>query len=346
MKKRQLEKSIDLRLNLKRFDGADSGTGIDENRTTDAGMSVEMKEFYSKVLIEEAGPNLIHNQFGVKRPIPKNNGKTISFRKYDSLPKAMKPLEEGVTPKGNKMNITEKSTTVNQYGDWIGLTDILQITTIDNNVVEATKLNGQQAGLTLDSVTRESLAGGTNVYYAPKSDGTAVLTRKNLDASCKITLELLIDVAAALKTAHAPKIDGSYVSIVHPYVAADIMKLEGWQDWQKYTTAENLFEGEIGKIAGIRFVETSEAKIWKDDTCPDGLAVFGTLVLGGNAYGVTEIEGGGLKHIIKQLGYGDDPLNQRSSVGWKATSAALRLIEQYMMRIESVTSKSAVVDAN
>lgn len=135
-------------LYLRRFDE------VNENRTTDAGMSAEMKTFYNRALIEEAGPNLVHNQFGNKRPIPKNNGKTIEFRKYDSLPKAMTPITEGVTPKGRKMNITTLTATVNQYGDWIGLTDILQLTTIDNNVVEATKLLGQQAGKTLDTVTR------------------------------------------------------------------------------------------------------------------------------------------------------------------------------------------------
>ena len=104
--------------------------------------------------------------------------------------------------------------------------------------------------------------------------------------------------------------------------------------------------GEIGKLGNIRFIETSEAKIWKDETCPTGLAVFGTLVLGAHAYGVTELEGGGLEHIVKQLGYGDDPLNQRASVGWKGMRAAERLVEQYMVRIESVSSYSANAAAN
>ena len=106
------------------------------------------------------------------------------------------------------------------------------------------------------------------------------------------------------------------------------------------------YRGEIGKLGNIRFIETSEAKIWKDGTCPTGLAVFGTLVLGAHAYGVTELEGGGLEHIVKQLGYGDDPLNQRASVGWKGMRAAERLVEQYMVRIESVSSYSGTAAAN
>ena len=66
-------------------------------------------------------------------------------------------------------------------------------------------------------------------------------------------------------------------------------------------------------------------------------SVFTSLLLGANAYGVTELENGGLQHIVKQLGYGEDPLNQRSSCGWKATSVAVRLSEQYMVRIESLS---------
>ena len=136
------------------------------------------------------------------------------------------------------------------------------------------------------------------------------------------------------------------MAIVLPYVGYDLMKDPGWFDWHKYADPEAMYTGEIGKIGNIRFVETSEAKIWRDETCPTGLAVFGTLVMGAHAYGRTELEGGGLEHIVKQLGYGDDPLNQRASVGWKATQTAERLVEQYLVRIESVSSYSGMVTAN
>lgn len=108
-----------------------------------------------------------------------------------------------------------------------------------------------------------------------------------------------------------------------------------------------IYNGEIGKLAGVRFIETSEAKIWTGSGCPSGLAVFGTLVLAAHAYAVTEVEGGGLQHIVKQLGAGEDPLNQRASVGWKAIKTAERLCEQYMVRIESISPKySAKAKAN
>lgn len=330
-----------LVFNLQRFAESDTNT------TLSPGLSGEMKTFYEDTLIDLAEPELIHNQFADKYPIPKNGGKTIEFRKYDSLPKAMTPIDEGVTPKGNKLNMTTMTAEIDQYGDWVQLSDVLQLTSIDNNVVQATKLLGSQSGRTLDSVTREVLAGGTNVYYQPKSDGTVVTNRKGLDATCKLTPTTIKRAATLLKGVNAQKIDGSYVAIIHPYVAEDIMESDGWIDVTKYSHTEQIFNGEIGKIGGVRFVETTEAKIWKDESCPDGMAVFSTLVLAAHAYGTTEIAGGGLQHIVKQLGYGDDPLNQRSSCGWKAIAVAERLIEQYMIRIESVSvMNDSVTEAN
>jgi len=306
---------------------------LNTNVTGDTGLSVENKTHYDMTLIDEASPFLVHDQFGQKRPIPKNGGKKIEFRKFASLPKALTPLTEGVTPDGKKLSATSIEAEVKQYGDYVVLSDILDLTAIDPIVVEATKVIGRQAGLTLDTVTRNILHTGTNVFYAPKSDGTRVTSRANLDASCKLTVDVIKRVVAILKKNNAPKIDGSYVAIIHPYAAYDLMSDPEWIDPHKYQDTSNLYEGEIGKIAGVRFVETSEAKILDSER-----PVFGTLVLGEGAYGVTELTGGGLETIVKQLGSAGvaDPLNQRSSVGWKATKTAEILVEPYMVRIEHI----------
>ncbi len=134
-------------------------------------------------------------------------------------------------------------------------------------------------------------------------------------------------------------IGDSFVAIVHPHTSYDIRKDPNWIEAHKYAAPEEIFNGEIGKINNVRFVVSSEAKVWKGDGCPAGLAVYSTLVLGAHAYATTELEGGGMQHIVKQLGYGDDPLNQRASVGWKATKTAERLSEQYMVRIESCSAR-------
>ena len=305
------------------------------------GLSAEMKTFYDMTLIDEAQASLVHDQFGQKRPIPKNGGKTIEFRKFAALAKALTPLTEGVTPDGKGLTVTTITATVNQYGDYITQSDVLELTSLDNTILEATKLLGRQAGLTLDTIVRNVLQSGTNVTYCPKvaADGseTAVTSRAGLDNTCQLTVKVIQQVVAKLRAQNAPTIGGKYVAIIHPYVAYDLMRDPEWIDAHKYAKPENLYEGEIGEVAGVRFVQTSEAKIYSG-------GVFGTLIFGEGAYGVTEITGGGLQTIVKQKGSAGtaDPLDQRSSVGWKAIKTAELLIPQYLVRVES---KSAAFSA-
>lgn len=304
-------------------------------------LSAEMKTFYDMTLIDEAEANLVHEQFGQKRPIPANGGKNIEFRKFASLPKALTPLTEGVTPDGKSLTVSTVTATVNQYGDYITQSDVLELTAIDNTIVEATKILGRQAGVTLDTVVRNVLQSGTNVTYCPKIVSgveTEVTSRANLDATSQLTVKVLQQVVAKLRAQNAPTINGKYVGIIHPYAAYDLMRDPEWIDAHKYTTPENIFNNEIGEIAGIRFVQSSEAKIYSG-------GVFGTLVMGDGAYGVTEVTGGGLQTIIKQKGSAGtaDPLDQRSSVGWKAMRTAELLIPQYLVRVES---KSAAFSAS
>ena len=312
---------------------------LNTNVTSDSGMSVEMKTFYDMTLLEEAQANLVHDQFGQKRPIPKNGGKKIEFRKFASLPKALTALTEGVTPEGKKLSATSIEAEVSQYGDYVTLSDMLDMTAIDPIIVEATKAIGRQAGLTLDTITRNVLQSGTNVMYCPKGDGTAVTSRAGLDNTCRLTVDVVNRAVAFLKKNNAPKINGDYVAIIHPLVAYDLMSDERWIDAHKYAQPENIYEGEIGKIGGVRFIESSEAK------CYAG-GVFGCLFIAAGAYGITEITGGGLETIVKQRGAGEDPLNQRSTVGWKSTKVAEILLQPYMIRVECKTALNEYAEEN
>lgn len=400
-------------------------------------LSPEMKTFYDKALLYAAQAQLVHHQFGQKRPIPKGGGKTIEFRKFTPLKKALTPLTEGVTPAGNQLDVTAITATVSQYGDFISLSDVLELTAIDNVILETTRLLGDQAGLTMDTVVRNILAAGTNVMYAPKIDAsthaeTEVTSRGALDTTCVLTVDLVQQVVARLRAVNAPRINGSYVAIIHPYAEYDIMRDPEWIDPHKYKDTTNLYEGEIGMISGVRFVESTEAKIWRGDNLAGdvrelvlganisgavteitystsgvtlaadelkdryiningvtakvisntassgthkitvastnfgtgtsgttkiypgeggsaGNSVFGTLFFGENAYGVTDVEGGGLQTIVKQKGSAGtaDPLDQRSSVGWKAIETAEILMQPYLIRVEHMSSRwSASVEAN
>ena len=316
-----------LQIDLRMFDNT--------NVTTDSGLSDEMKTYYSDYLIDNALPELVHDQFGQKQNIPQNGGKIIEFRKYAPLTKALTPLTEGVTPEGKKLSVSVITAQVKQYGDYVELSDVLLLTAIDNNLVQATQLLGAQAGQTLDTITREVLNGGTNVQFAEGQ----VNARNQLTGEHKLTVKACKLAARYLKTQNAKKIDGSWVAIIHPDCSYDLMEDPEWKYPHQYVDTEHIYEGEIGKVAGIRFVETTEAKKFTGSGA-DSRDVYSTLVLGANAYGVTEVEGGGLQHIVKQLGSAGtgDPLNQRATCGWKAIKTAERLVEQYMVRIETAST--------
>ena len=315
---------------------------FDNTQTTySENLSDEMKVFYSKYLITYAEPELYHDQFGQQHDIPKNGGKDIEFRKYSPLAKAMTPLTEGVTPAGNSLKVSTITSRVAQYGDYIELSDMLLLTAIDNNMLQATELLGSQAGRTSDEITKRVLGAGTNVLYAGGKTSRAALT-----ASDKLTSTEIRNAVRILRKFNAkPFADGCYVAIISPDTAYDLMSDTMWVDVAKYVNPENMYKGEIGKLYGVRFVETTEALQFKGAGAA-GIDVNGTLVIAQNAYGTTKIDGGGLEHFVKQLGSSGaaDPLNQRATVGWKLTKTAEILVNEYMVRIESGSTFSGEGD--
>lgn len=384
------------------------------NTTGSTGLSDAMKTYYSDYIIDNAKPLLVHDQWAQKHPIPKNKGKVIEFRRYDPLPRAVTPIVEGKTPDGQSMSLSTLKATVKQYGDYIKLTDILNMTAIDNTLVWATKLLGQQAGETLDYITREVLNSGTNVQYAEgQVNSRHLLTGGEASGNHYLTVLGIKKAVRTLKKFKAKKIEGSYIGIINQDTAFDITNDPKFEEWHKYAQPEELYSGEIGKIAGVRFVETTEAKIFgaKDLSAANrnltvasvsgkiftisqtltseditalisrnivvkgylytvesatsntitvietiegsptsgevvypgeagakGRSVYSTIILGDDAYGTTELEGGGLEMIVKPLGSGDDPLNQRATSGWKATKVTELLVDSYLVRLETAST--------
>jgi len=303
-------------------------------------MPDEIKTYYDDYLIDCSSPKLVHDQFGQKRPIPAGRGKTIEFRKVSPLPVSTTPLTEGVTPESQQLTISTVEAPVQQYGGYVELSDMVVLTAIDNNLVIAAKQLGAQAGKTLDAITREVLAGGTNVQYAEgQVTQRSQLVGGKPEGNHYLTVDAVRRAVRTLKKQDAEPIGDSFIGIIHPDVAYDLMSDPKWVNVKSYSDPEGIYEGEIGKIENVRFVETSEAKVF-EGAGSEGRDVYATLILGDNAYGTTEIEGGGLTLIVKQLGSGgaSDPLDQRASVAWKATKAAVRLQEAYMVRIETTST--------
>ena len=393
----------------------------DSNTQTTSGLSAEMKTYYGMELLENAKPALVHNQFAATKPLPVGGGKTVEWRKFGSFDKALTPLTEGVTPDGSGISVSYITKDLSQYGDYTTVSDMLDMTAIDDVVLEITDRHGANMGLTLDTVTRNEIQQGTKVLYAPDGEGNEVTHRYALTGACKMTSELVAKAATALKKMNAPTFDGKYVCIIHPSVAFDLRQDEAWIAAHQYAAATELFSGEIGELHGVRFVETTEAKIFRgDDLASDsrslkvnnaegvsgttvafdggtveanalkdryvligstrakvvsntassmevnvavtaddnadiypgeggaaGCAVYGCLFIGKGAYGVVDLSEG-TEVIVKSRGSSGtaDPLDQRSSVGWKGVHAAAILYDEYMVRVECGSSYSGEDKAN
>lgn len=394
-------------------------------------LTPEMKTYYDRALIRFASPKLVHAQFGQKKPIPAGSGKTIEFRRFSPLPKAMVPLSEGITPKGNALNVTTVESTVEQYGDYVTLSDMLTLSSVDSVISETQAVLGDQAGRTLDTVIREKINAGTNVQYGTgKADRSLLVGGLSTYADNDyLNVAAVKRAVATLKRNNAaPFKDGCYVAIIHPDVANDLTNDPEWKAVKQNVDPEDWYKGAIGKIHGVVFVESTEAKIFRTDNLrsaetlekgdpetltvaavlesgeiilredlseadatalvgrsiqingfdyavksatageagsaiitvqeslsttvkadsiiypggagADGRPIYSTLFIGQNAYGVTNITGGGLETILKQKGSAGtgDPLDQRSTVGWKATQTAEILSPEFMVRVETTCS--------
>ena len=300
-----------------------------------AGLAPEVKTFYDRVLLERAVPVAVHAQFGQERPIPKNSGKSIEFRRFSSLAPALTPLTEGVTPAGNSLNVTAVTGAIQQFGDFIEGSDLLDLTAIDPILTETAQLLGEQAGETIDKIVRDILVTGTSVQYA------AGRTARNLVAAGDnlTVLEVRKAVRTLKKNKAKPVAGGNFIGIVGPSAAFDLQGDPAWQDASKYAGSEQIFSGEIGRLYGVRFIETSESKVFAGAGAA-AIDVHATLILGANAYGISPLSGQNLEFIFKPLGSSGtaDPLNQRWTSSWKSAFVAKVLQDLYLVRVEHAVS--------
>lgn len=301
-----------------------------------AGLSPEMKTYYDKKLLSRLLPNHVFGQFAQKRPIPKNGGKTIEFRQFTSLTPATTPITEGVTPAGNSLNVTSKTASISQYGDFIEISDVLDMTAIDPVLDETAELLGEQSAETLDVLARDIIVAGTNVQYA---NGRA--SRITVAAGDNLTV---LEIRKAVRTMKRNKVKpldgGDYVAIVEPGATFDLQSDAKWEAASQYAGSKQIFSGEIGKLYGVRFVETPLAKKFAGAGAA-GVDVYATIILGKDAYGMVDVAGSGaVQNIVKPHGSAGtaDPLNQRATSGWKALFTVARLEELAILRIEHTVS--------
>ena len=225
------------------------------------------KQFYDKKLLETAKTRLVHASFGQKRSIPRHGGKRVEFRKYDLFTPDVDALTlvEGVTPTGQSLTQSKVEAEVSQYGAYVEVSDLLDLTAYDEVLADSAELLGEQLGTVIEWVTRDAMCATTNVQFA-----NGKMRRQELTVTDVLTVEEIRKAVRTLKKNKARMFmeatDGSvrrphYVCICSPDATYDLQNDPLWQDVSKYSNAEQIYSGEIGRLFGVVFVESTEAKV-------------------------------------------------------------------------------------
>ena len=306
-------------------------TNTDTNMTTSSALSAGMQTYYNRELLRTFEPNLVHLQLGDEHRMPPHSGLVMNMRKLIPLETNTKALSEGDPGESVMLAETEVTVQLQQYGEYARCTDKLDLTHLDMDIMRRTKLFGDAGARSIDAVVREELAKCANVIYA---GGKA--SRAELTAADKLTSRELRKAVKTLKKNHAQTFGGYYVAIIGPDTMYDLQEDEAFVKVSQYQDKENIYTGEVGRLFGVRLVETTEAKIF-EGTGADGADVASVIVLGQYAYGVTSLKGAKPRVIVKPAGSAGtaDPLDQISTVGWKMDGFGAKLLQpEYAVRIE------------
>lgn len=306
-------------------------TNTDTNMTTSSALSAGMQTYYNRELLRTFEPNLVHLQFGDEHRMPPHSGLVMNMRKLIPLETNTKELSEGDPGESVMLAETEVTVQLQQYGEYARCTDKLDLTHLDMDIMRRTKLFGDAGARSIDAVVREELAKCANVIYA---GGKA--SRAELTAADKLTSRELRKAVKTLKKNHAQTFGGYYVAIIGPDTMYDLQEDEAFVKVSQYQDKENIYTGEVGRLFGVRLVETTEAKIF-EGAGASGADVASVIVLGQYAYGVTSLKGAKPRVIVKPAGSAGtaDPLDQISTVGWKMDGFGAKLLQpEYAVRIE------------
>jgi N4-gp56 family major capsid protein len=277
-------------------------------------------------------------------------------------------MTELTVPSQVYLSASTVAATLIQRGAYSKVSDLLIMTAIDPILEDAATLMGEKAARTVDTYIHSQIGFHVKTAQARsalttslKATGIAVRCYSgNIDLGASnqegfallhnnarlatsstvasmttsgLTVKQVQHAAMWLRTNNVdPFDDGLYVGIIHPKMAYSLMTASGWKGWQKYSSPELMYKGEIGQVGGVRFVESTDAPVYAitgDTMQTNSGSVYGTIIFGPHAYGVTEIAGQGNKQkgyemFIKQLGSAgtSDPVNQAATVGFKITMAS------------------------
>lgn len=332
-------------------------TGATTNFDSANSMDGEIKTFYDTSLLTNARAEMYYAQFAARQPLPRGNGKRVEWRKWNTFKRASK-LQEGVIPTGQKFGMTSKTASIEQYGTYAAITDQLELHAYDDIILGATEEMGASAAETQEVLIRDALLTNTNVLYCDNinlATGDVASTPTSpatMEASATVmsmfTPAMAARAVTIMKKNKVPTINGKYYCVIHPSVSYDLRQHKDWIDMHKYAAVSEIFNGEIGELHGMRFVEDTFAPILSGDYKNKANTVtYASYCFGKDAFGIIDPEGGGLEMIVKSKEQAGGPLNQFSTVGYKLeTNGATVLYPERVLRVMSCSSYSATDEAN
>lgn len=313
-----------------------------------------IQAFYDRNLLDRAIPADVHGRFGQVRPIATRSGNQIKFRRYEALPVQLTPLVEGVTPSGSQITLTDVTATLAQFGDYVNVTDMVDLTNQDAVLTEVGMVLGDQAGTTVDQVRRDVMVAGTNVIF---TNGSARNTLNTVLSSVALRTAIRFiqrqngkfvkNIIPAGSAEGTLGIRSAYIGLIHPDTEAQMESIPGYIPVTEYSDAMKAEDDECGSYRNIRFFRSTNCKVFVNSGAAvgtDGMIstgavnndVYVTLIIAANAYGVCPLSGNALQNIIKPIGSAGaaDPLNQRATSGWKAITTTQILNQNWITRIE------------
>jgi len=307
------------------------------------GFTVEMKQFYDKKLLSVAEMDMVYMQYGAKRPIPARGGKSIEWRtftKYDATP-ATYVLTEGTLPTSINGTVSNVAATISQYGAYSRVSDLLETQGYDPVLAEMAEKFGLQMQEVCDTVVQQALSSATTLQYADIAIQVGTSGTGAVGSGQYLTAAELMEMKRTLRRNGARMINGAYVCFIHPDNTKDLMEDPDIRDDFRWTDPSAIKEGKIGRWMGIDFVETNNLRV-RASYGMSGADVYEVVMFGNEYYGVTELSALSAKMIIHPRGTGGhfDPLEQYSTVGWKAALAGKILNDNFGGLIYCASSRS------
>jgi len=313
------------------------------------------KTFFDTDMLDNTRDQMIFGQLGMKQTLPAHEGTSIEWTRWQTLGRVHK-LKEAVIPTGKKMGIVAITVSISQYGDYVAISDLSKKHGVHPIVLGAEEELSASYALTYEELIRNTLCGGTNLLFCDainRSTGAYVSTptsEAELQTAlgsydCNVTGEMLARAATQLKkTAKMKKYEGNYyVAVIHPDVAEDLRtKDKAWIEAHQYSAAEEIFNGEIGRMHGIRFVESNLAPVIKSNG--QTYATFKTLIFAKDAFAIVDPEGGNMEMIIEDETKVGGPLHQFGTVGVKGSMACKILYQERMLVLWSGSSRYSSIE--